>query len=264
MVSIRSDLDSQRLDWRSLSAPFLAALSPAIGRARTIRCHFLGRLRRLLWIGLCLGGWVAQAAGTNDVLDSWLTAQSSLGAWTADFVQTRSLNVLSQPLVATGKVWVAGPSEFRWELDPPAQTLVVRQPDQLLVIYPRLKHVEKYALNTVPSGPVKDALALLDASFPRDRATVESRFRVLSAVATNSVLEVTLQPKSASARKFVGEIMIGLRTNDFSLATTEMRFADGSRLRNDFNNVAVRQSIPPERFAFRPPPDFTVIEPLRP
>jgi outer membrane lipoprotein-sorting protein len=240
MVSIRSDLANR-------------------GLARLLRL-----LRHRLWLAVGMAALLAQGAETSELFDRWLAAQTSLGAWTADFVQTRSLKVLSQPLVATGQVWVAGPSEFRWELAPPAQTLVLRQPDQLLVIYPRLKRVERYALNAVPPGSVKDALALLDASFPRDRATVEAQFRLLSAVETNSVLEVTLQPKSASARKFVGEILIGLRTNDFSMASTEMRFADGSTLRNDFTNVALRQSISPERFAFRLPPDFTVVEPLRP
>ena len=220
--------------------------------------------RPWVWVILCGSVLGAQGADTNDVLGRWLAAQTNIGAWTADVVQTRSLNVLAEPLMANGKVWVNGPTEFRWELDPPTPTLVLRQPDQLLVIYPRLKRVEKYALNSVPQGTVKDALALLDASFPRDRATVESRFRLVSALESNSVEIVTLQPKSASARKLISEIQIGLRTNDYSMASTEMRFADGSVLRNDFTNVAVRQTIPPERFKFQTPPDFTTVEPLHP
>jgi outer membrane lipoprotein-sorting protein len=217
-----------------------------------------------LWLILCGTVLSAKGADTNDVLGRWLAAQTNMGAWTADVLQTRSLNVLAEPLTSKGKVWVNGPNEFRWELDPPSPTLVIRQPDQLLVIYPRLKRVEKYALNAVPQGPAKDALALLDASFPRDRATVESRFRVVSTVQSNSVELVTLQPKSASARKLITEIQIGLRTNDYSMASTEMRFADGSTLRNDFTNVAVRQTIPPERFKFQTPPDFTTVDPLHP
>jgi outer membrane lipoprotein-sorting protein len=240
MVSIRSDL----------AHGSLAAL--------------LGLVRCRLWVAFCAAALVAQAAESTDVLDRWLAAQTSLGPWTANFIQTRTLKVLSEPLVSTGQVWVAGSSQFRWELGQPPQTVVVRQPDQLLVMYPRLKRVEKYALSGVAAGPLRDALSLLDASFPRDRATVESRFRLQSAVETNSVLEVTLQPKSASARKLVSEILIGLRTNDFSMASTEMRFADGSRLRNDFINVAVRQSLAADRFTLQTPADYAVVEPLRP
>ncbi|HUA38525.1 MAG TPA: outer membrane lipoprotein carrier protein LolA [Candidatus Sulfopaludibacter sp.] len=183
-------------------------------------------------------------------------------SWSGDFIQTRTLKVLNQPLVSTGRVWVAH-HEFRWELGQPAQTIVLRKPDQLLIIYPRLRRAEKYPLDAVPSGPIKDALALLDATLPRDRATMEKNFRLLSAAETNSILEMTLQPKSDSARKFISEIVIGFHTNDFTIAATEMRFADGSRLRNDFTHVALNQSIAPDRFMAKLPPGYTVVEPLK-
>jgi outer membrane lipoprotein-sorting protein len=70
--------------------------------------------------------------------ERWFAAQTNLQSWAADFTQTRSLKVLAQPLVSTGKVWVA-PSRFRWELGQPAQTIALRQPDQMFIIYPRLK-----------------------------------------------------------------------------------------------------------------------------
>ena len=189
--------------------------------------------------------------------------QTNLQSWSADFTQTRSLKVLAQPLVATGKVWVAVPGLFRWELGQPAQTIVLRQPDQLLIIYPRLKRAEKYPLRDVPAGPVKDALSLLDASLPRDRATMEQRFQLLSAAETNSTFQMTLQPRSASARKFINEVVIAFHTNDFSIAVTEMSFADGSVLRNDFTNIVLNQPIDPKIFEPVLPPDMKVVEPLR-
>jgi outer membrane lipoprotein-sorting protein len=91
---------------------------------------------------------------------------------------------------------------------------------------------------------------------------MEERFRLLSAVETNSALRVVLEPRSASARKFISEIVIGFRTNDFSIAVTEMRFSDGSSLRNDFTNVALNLLIDPEKFNAQLAPDYTVVEPL--
>ena len=212
---------------------------------------------------LCLAAVVARADERDVQFDRWFAAQTNLQSWSADFTQTRSLKVLSQPLVATGKVWVTAPGLFRWELGQPAQTIVLRQPDQLLIIYPRLKRAEKYSLEGVPPGPLKDALALMDASLPRDRASMEERFRLLSATETNSILQMTLQPKSASARKFISEIIIGFHTNDFSIAVTELKFADGSGLRNDFTNTVLNQPIDPALFQVKLAPDFTVVEPLR-
>ena len=125
---------------------------------------------------LCLAATVARADERDVQFNRWFAAQTNLQSWSADFTQTRSLKVLSQPLVATGKVWVTVPNRFRWELGQPAQTIVLRQPDQLLIIYPRLKRAEKYSLEGVPPGPLKDALALMDASLPRDRQPWKNAF----------------------------------------------------------------------------------------
>src|SRR5690348_16878797 len=205
---------------------------------------------------------VLHAADNDAQFNQWFEVQTNTHSWSADFIQTRQLKVLNQPLVSAGKVWVT-PGEFRWELGQPVQTIVLRQPDQLLIIYPRLKQAEKYPLGAVPTGPIKDALALLDATLPRDRATMEQNFRLLSAAETNAMLQMTLQPRSDSARKFISEILIGFHTNNFTIAATEMRFADGSSLRNDFTNVVLNQPIEPKMFEADLPPDYTVVEPLK-
>jgi outer membrane lipoprotein-sorting protein len=205
----------------------------------------------------------ARATDYDAQFNQWFEVQTNLQNWSGDFTQTRHLTVLNQPLVSAGKVWVKR-GEFRWELGQPAQTIVLRTPDELLIVYPRLKRAEKYPLGAVPGGPMKDALALLDASLPRDRASMEEHFRLVSAALTNAVLQMTLQPRSKAARKFIGEVVIGFHTNDFTIASTEMKFADGSRLENNFTNVLSNQPLPPDLFETSLPPDYTVAEPLKP
>jgi outer membrane lipoprotein-sorting protein len=212
---------------------------------------------------VCLLTRAAAAEPSAALLDQWISAQTNLHTWTADCTQTRSLKVLSQPLVANGKVWVMAPDRFRWELGQPAQTVALRQPDILLIIYPRLKRVEKYPLRAAEPGPWKDALALLEASFPRSRRDLESHFRVVSITGTNSIMQVTLQPKSAFARKFMAEIQVTVSTNDFSPLATELTFSDGSSMRNDFTNVVVNAPLGHELFEVKLAPDFSVVEPLR-
>jgi outer membrane lipoprotein-sorting protein len=221
---------------------------------RTLRCGF--------WILLFLAATVSHAADYDAQFNRWFEVQTNLQNWSGDFTQTRTLTVLNQPLVSPGKVWVK-PGEFRWELGQPAQTIVLRRPDQLLIVYPRLKRAEKYSLDAVPTGPMKDALALMDASLPRDRASMEEHFRLVSAALTNSILQITLQPRSKAARKMIGQVMISFHTNDFMIAATEMKFADGSKLRNDFTNVVVNQPLDPKLFEADVPPDYTVTEPLK-
>jgi len=212
----------------------------------------------------CLLAGTAAAQPNTALLDRWISAQTNLHTWTADCTQTRSLKVLAQPLVSNGKVWVLVPDRFRWELGQPAQTIALRQPDQLLIIYPRLKRVEKYPLRAAQPGPWKDALALLEASFPRNRAELESHFRILSITETNSLMQVILQPKSASARKFMEEIRVSVSTDGFSPVATELRFSDGSSMRNDFTNTVLNAQLSLDQFDAKLGSDFTTVEPLGP
>jgi outer membrane lipoprotein-sorting protein len=204
----------------------------------------------------------AAPADPGRLVDRWCAAQTNIQTWTADLVQTRSLKVLTQPLVSSGKVWVAMPDRFRWELGEPAQTIALRLPDQLMLIYPRLKRAEKYPLNGAQTGPWKDALALLDASFPKSRAQLESAFKVLSVTETNSTVQLTLEPKSAAARKFMTEIQITFRTNDYAPAATELIFSDGSSMRNDFTNSVLNAPLDAGLFDPKLDTNFTISEPL--
>ncbi|MGO8927253.1 MAG: LolA family protein [Limisphaerales bacterium] len=210
-----------------------------------------------------LAAFGCPAADLGGLLDRWLAAQTNFHTWSADAIQTRCFTTLAQPLTSTGRVWVAVPDRFRWEVGQPAQTIALRQPDQLLLIYPRLKRIEKYPLNDKQPGLWKEALALLEASFPRSRAELESRFRVVSVTQTNSVGQIELQPKSAAARKFMAGIRVSVRTSDFSLAATEMSFSDGSSMRNDFSNVQSNASLPDGIFDAKVEEGYTIVEPLR-
>src|SRR5207247_1046834 len=111
--------------------------------------------------------------------------------------QTRKLKALVQPLTATGHVWFVAPNRFRWEIKSPAETIALRQPDQVIVIYPRLKRVEKFSLSSEQTGPWKEGLALLEAGFPRSQNELESRFKIASFTSSNGVAQVTLEPRSA-------------------------------------------------------------------
>jgi outer membrane lipoprotein-sorting protein len=207
---------------------------------------------------------VAHGADTDALLDRWCAAQTNLKSWSADVRQTRSLKVLAQPLVSTGRVWVAVPDRFRLEMGQPAITIALRQPDHLWLIYPRLKRAEKYPLNGTQAGPWKDALALLEASFPRSRADLESRFQVRAISQGESLVELTLAPKSQAARKFMTEIQVSLSPNDFAPRATELRFSDGSRMRSEFTHPLVNPPLASDLFTVSLPPDFVVVEPLRP
>ena len=162
-------------------------------------------------------GVSAPAAESPAALQHFLSAQTNLQTWSADLTQIRQLKTLMQPLTSTGHVWFAAPNQFRWEIGVPAQTIAVRGGDEMLVIYPRLKRVEKYPLSGEKMGQWKDTLALLEAGFPRSQAELDKQFKVMSITVTNDVNIATLQPRSASARRMMPQYdrgtKFGLETN---------------------------------------------------
>ena len=203
------------------------------------------------------------AGEISPALSRFLGAQTNLHAWSADLTQTRRLKTLTQPLVSTGHVWFAAPNKFRWEIGSPAQTIAVRGADEMLVIYPRLKRVEKYPLAGEKMGQWKDTLALLEAGFPRSEAELEKQFKVVSVVPSNDVNVATLQPKSSSARRMMPQITLSFATNDFQLRATELQFGDGSTMRNDFRNAEVNPRLDATLFQPKIDADFKVIEPMK-
>ncbi|HPA20485.1 MAG TPA: outer membrane lipoprotein carrier protein LolA [Verrucomicrobiae bacterium] len=213
--------------------------------------------------GPACGPTLAPAADAGTILDSWIGAQKAFKTWTADFTQTRALKSLNRPLVSTGKVWFSNPNRFRWETMNPAPTIAVRDADQMMVIYPRLKRAERYLLGGEASGPMGDALALLDVGFPRDRASFDARFRLVSVVPRNGRWELRMQPAKIVTRRLVPELTVQISTNDFELATFEVTFADGSRMRNQFTRQEPNAPIADDVFRPTLPPDFKITEPLR-
>ena len=112
-------------------------------------------------------------------------------------------------------------------------------------------------------GEWKETLALLEAGFPRTRADLEGRFKILSQAASNDVCELVLQPKSAAARRLIPAIRITFATNDFSLRATELTFADGSRMSNEFTHSQLNPPLNEDLFTPKLADDFKIVEPLK-
>jgi outer membrane lipoprotein-sorting protein len=220
-------------------------------------------MKPLIFLYFLLFTFSALPADTNAFLNQWLAAQSNLKTWTADFTQTRLLKTLKQPLRAQGRLTFAAPNNFRWQLGDPAQTIAIRNANEMTVIYPKLKRAERYPLGGAGNEPWRDALALMDAGFPTSSAELESRFKLTSLRFTNDLAQITLEPRSSMAKKFMSEVQLSLRTKDFSMTANQLQFSDGSILRNDFTNAVKNPSLAKDAFKADVPADYSVIEPLK-
>ena len=243
------------------STPSTSGGPPAIQEALTALAATW--LVVLLSIVICPPSFAAPAESLSPLVTRWLATQTNIHTWSADLVQTRSLKTFTQPLTNHGRVWFAAPDRFRWEVGTPASTIAVRQPAQLLVLYPKLQRAERYPLDGAQAGPWKDTLSLLETGFPRSAVELDARFKVLSQTITNAVCEVALAPRRASARRLMPQIKITFATNDFTLRATELSFADGSTMRNDFANAKLNERLDEALFNPALPAGMKIVEPLK-
>ena len=61
----------------------------------------------------------------------------------------------------------------------------------------------------------------------------------------------------------IPQIKIKFDTRDNALRSTQLQFADGSTLRNDFTNPILNAPVDPSLFQPSIPPDYKVTEPLK-
>jgi outer membrane lipoprotein-sorting protein len=218
-------------------------------------------MKKLFFL-LTLVALTARAQDDNDIVNNWIRAQAGIQSFQADFKQTRELKALTMPLVATGKIWFALPDQFRWEVMKPAPTIAVREKDELLIVFPKLKRAEKYSLATLRQGQWKDLMGLLDTGFPRSREEFEQRFHVRKVETVPGGKRLVLQPKSALVEKYMPELYIDVSVPDLTLLGTTMKFIDGSILKNEFTNPRLNQKVDPAQFHPVLGPDYKISEPL--
>jgi outer membrane lipoprotein-sorting protein len=197
------------------------------------------------------------------IVSSWIAAQTNIQTWTADVTQTRTLKTLTQPLSATGHVWFAAPNQFRWEIGKPAQTIAIRKSDEMLVIYPKLKRAERYSFGSQQAGPWKDTLALLEAGFPRNESDLNKQFRIIGLSTFSNTAELKLEPRSAAGRRMMPRLSIAFSTSNYVLRSTELEFADGSTMRNEFLNPRLNPKVDSSMFAPAISDEYKIVEPMK-
>lgn len=217
----------------------------------------------LLALLLTTGGLLGDEPA-DPVLAAWLDAHSKLQTWSANLLQTRHLAALAQPLSSTGNVYYSQPGLFRWELGDPPETVAIRSTNALLLVYPGLKRAETYAIAPGQGGPLRNALTLMEAGFPKDEAALREQYDISTEQSANNLSSVTLVPRASAARRLVARVSLTFQTNVFTLVTSEIEFADGSRLENQFTHSRRNPPLKADLFSTDVPEDFKLVAPFKP
>ena len=132
----------------------------------------------------------------------------------------------------------------------------------MLIVYPRLKRVEKYPLTGELNSNWRYVMALLDVGFPTDSEIFYATYKLVGAEKHDNTWRFTLHPRSKEARKLLDSVLLEISAKDWNLIATELSFADGSVMRNEFNNMELNPKLDPKLFNFEIPEDYTVVNPL--
>lgn len=205
---------------------------------------------------ICLAGSaVAQETAGVDVapLKKWIAQQAELKTVSADFTQTRRLRVLKDPVERRGKLWVNGPTLFRWELGEPPGTIVLRRGKQAFLISVRAKKAKLFDPEALAEREGMRAMRDLPTmDFPMAVTFEEfmKRFDVFAVKVEGTRCDADILPKDAQAQKFLKRIRISFDINTGVLLGFEVATRDGSELRNDFSNVRLNEKIDRSVFDF--------------
>jgi len=220
----------------------------------------------LLAVAAVQGGLAADGAVSSagrQFLDQWLQRQAEIGTWSADVVQIRRLKALASPLQAKGRVWFKQPNQFRWQLGDPPSTIALRTDDTLLIAYPPLKRVERFALGNNMDPRWRYVMALLDVGFPSDPAAFYAAYDLIGASRRDDTWRFELQPSAAEARQLLETVRLDISADDGKLQATELQFPDGSIMRNEFHDLQYNPELPADIFDWRIPKDYKVVQPLQ-
>ena len=229
-----------------------------------------GLVTNKLWANVTLilfGGvlyfltFIVEATEDDVLLDQWLNKQATIKTWTADVVQTRKIKSLVRPLESQGQVWFVQPNQFRWQLGSPPRTIAVRTQQELQIVYPKLKQMERYPFDNITDPAMQQALALLEVGFPTDPEYFYARYELLSITTRGDVYQFELQPRDKQARRLLTKVRLDASNKDFNLLATELEFPDGSTMRNAFSNHKLNIKIDEALFRIDAT-DYQVVQPL--
>lgn len=204
-------------------------------------------------------------AGTDpaeQILNSWLNRQAQVKSWSADVLQIRKLKSLVRPLESKGRVWFAQPNRFRWQLGEPPRTIATRTDRELVIVYPRLKQVERYPISAASNSAWKEAMALLDVGFPSDPKAFHSRYELISTKRSQKGWVLELRPAAKEALRLLERVRLEVTADDFILLATELVFPDGSTMRNQFSNHRLNPELEETLFEAEIGEGYQVINPL--
>jgi len=201
-------------------------------------------MKRLILLFLLLLAAPIRAEDTQAILSDWISKQAAIRSLRADFIQTRRLPALRIPLRKSGTVWFGTEGRFRWQVGDPAELLVLKSPNDFLVIEPKKSFARRFTASSAAARamqelPMPNAISLDE---------FQRRFEVVSLKDDGGRIELRLTPKDPRLAEGLKSLRILFDPVSGAVALFEMTFRDGSEVSTEFTRIERNPTLPAELF----------------
>jgi outer membrane lipoprotein-sorting protein len=201
-------------------------------------------MKRLTLLFLLLFAAPLLADDTQTILRDWISKQAAIRSLRADFIQTRRLPALRIPLKKSGTVWFGTEGRFRWQVGDPAELLVLKSPNDFLVIEPKKSLARRFSASSAAARAMQELpmpIAISLAEFQR-------RFEVVSLKEDGGRIELRLTPKDPRLAEGLKSLRILFDPASGAVSLFEMTFRDGSEVSTEFTRIERNPTLPAELF----------------
>ena len=201
-------------------------------------------MKRLIFLFLLLLAAPLRAEDTQTILRDWISKQAAISSLRADFIQTRRLPALRIPLKKSGTVWFGTEGRFRWQVGDPAELLVLKSPNDFLVIEPKKSLARRFSASSSAARAMQELPMPIAISLDE----FQRRFEVVSLKEDGARIDLRLTPKDPRLAEGLKSLRILFDPATGAVALFEMTFRDGSEVSTEFTRIERNPTLPAELF----------------
>jgi len=201
-------------------------------------------MKRLILLFLLMLAVPIRAEDTQAILREWISKQSAIRSLRADFIQTRRLPALRIPLKKSGTVWFGTEGRFRWQVGDPAELLVLKSPNDFLVIEPKKSLARRFTASSAAARAMQELPMPIAISLDE----FQRRFEVVSLKDDDGRMDLHLIPKDPRLAEGLKSLRILFEPATGAVVLFEMTFRDGSEVSTEFTRIERNPTFPAELF----------------
>ena len=208
-------------------------------------------MHKLIWLIFIMTGWLplrAQYPGYTLLPDlsvfkeQFTSAAKNTNSIKSDFVQEKTLSMLSEKIISKGKFWFKKDNQVRMEYNHPFQYLMIINGDKVFV-----KDGQKQNTISVKSNKLFQQINKITVDCVQGTALSNTDFRTRVFESKNNYL-IELSPVARNLKEFFKTINVSVDKKNYAVNTIEMNENSGDNTLIRFTNKELNTTLPDALF----------------